>query len=148
MTSSNEKPLKTNNMTSFDNEMLPWKSGGQLLRKLNNILKSSNINFYIYGKTYNEKLFMWNLYKKLIAIILWLLKIRRHIPINSGILCMHTDKRGQTMKNDNDMTKFKKHNIVWSVHKRYSICSIHIYQIYMNIWNIYMKFWDGRNSLQ
>lgn len=35
MTSSNKKPLKTNNMTSFDNEMLPWKSGGQLLRKLN-----------------------------------------------------------------------------------------------------------------
>lgn len=86
---------------------------------------------------------MWNLYKMLIAIILWLLKIRRHIPINSGILCMHTDKRGQTMKNDNDMMKFKKHNIVWSVQKRYSICSIHIYQIYIYeymkyIWNFEM----------
>lgn len=46
-------------MPSFDNEILPWKCGWQLLRKSNNTHpKIQNIILYIYGKTYNEKLFM------------------------------------------------------------------------------------------
>lgn len=90
---------------------------------------------------------MWNLYRMLITIILWLLKIRRHIPINSGILCMHTDKRGQTIKKTKIWLNLRS-IILYEVFRKDTVYTPFIYTNYIWINEIYMKFWDGRNSLQ